>query len=125
MKPNGIGSPSQISPPKNPDDDPERTEMREAAEAMESVFVESLFQAMRDTVPKNECSLDNQASQIYQGMLDTEHAKIASKTHTFGLADQSVAYLESVRYPGVRSTGGTNEGSATRIEPRSQDIRKP
>lgn len=69
-----------------------------AAEGMEAMFMDYLMQVMRKTVPKSEFSMDSQASEIYQGMLDSEYAQKAIQAGGVGLSDQIIAYLESQRY---------------------------
>jgi Rod binding domain-containing protein len=103
----------------------------QAAQGMESMFLNYMLKVMRDTVPKNEMDLESPATGIYRGMQDTEIAQRAAHAGGIGLADQIVAYLESQRYTlprgqgvparaetanavssnhGARSTGGTHEG---------------
>ena len=86
-----------------------------AAQGMESMFLDYMMKVMRQTVPKNEFSMDSPAIEIYRGMLDSEIADRASKTQGVGLADQIIDYLDSARYTEIRnrrppSTGGTHEG---------------
>jgi|GEM_PF-6557263 len=71
----------------------------EAAEQMEALFIDQLFQAMRNSVPESEFSLENHATKIYKSMLDTELAKNAAQAHSLGLSELLVAHLESQRYP--------------------------
>lgn len=98
---------------------------REAAEGMETMFLDYMFKVMRETVPKDELGLDNAATGIYQGMLDSEVAQKAARANGVGLADQIVAYLEARGYNGrqgrtndgasmnsVSRTGGTNAGQS-------------
>lgn len=82
-------------------------ETRKAAEGMESMFLDYLMQTMRKTVPKSEMSLDNNASEIYQGMLDSESAQRAARAGGVGLAEQIVAYLHRARYTQERAAAPT------------------
>jgi len=102
----------------------------EAAEGMETMFVDYLMKVMRETVPKNDMDLNNPASEMYQGMLDSENAQNAVKAGGVGLTDTIIAYLAPQSYTldqrqmnasekapaktlkevGRRSTGGINEG---------------
>lgn len=81
--------------------------MLQAAEGMEAMFLDYMMKVMRQTVPKNDMDLQSPATEIYQGMLDSETAQKAARTGGIGLADQIVAYLESRRY-----TGKTGETAA-------------
>lgn len=112
-----------------PDIDIEKVDpqLREAAEGMEAMFVDYLMQTMRKTVPKNDFSMDSPATQIYQGMADSEMAQKAAKSgRGIGLAQQIIEYtMASQGLPargkeaynhkesegsGVNRTGGTNAG---------------
>lgn len=123
--PTALG-PSSVPPsPPNRDRDQVHPKIREAAEGMESMFLDYMMRVMRQTVQKSEMSLDNSASEIYQSMLDSEYAQQAVKTGGVGLADQIIAYLEGQRYtlergnspspgqmdrPAARTGGTQNEG---------------
>jgi Rod binding domain-containing protein len=70
----------------------------EAAEGMETMFVDYLMKVMRQTVPKNEMDLENPASEMYQGMLDSENAQNAVRAGGVGLTDTIIAYLAPQSY---------------------------
>jgi len=61
--------------------------LREACQEMESVFLNQVLSTMRSTVPPNALLGRSQAEDIFQGMLDQEYAKSASKTGSIGLAE--------------------------------------
>ena len=112
--------------PKSRDDiDPE---IRKAAEGLESLFMDTMFRTMRGTVQKSELSLENSATGIYRGMLDSEIAKTSAKQNSIGLADQIVAYLESRGYNNSSSqarTGGTYESKSKQsIDPVQHSVHK-
>ncbi len=73
-------------------------EVLKSAQGMEAMFVDLMLQSMRKTVPKNDLGLDSQATEIYQGMYDTEVADRAAKHGGLGIAEQVVAYLERAGY---------------------------
>jgi Rod binding domain-containing protein len=84
---------------------------RDAAQGMEAMFLDYMMQTMRKSVGKSEMSMDNGASEIYQGMLDSEYSQRAARAGGVGLAEQIVAYLQSARYnegEAARGTGGTS-----------------
>lgn len=103
-----------------------------AAEGMEAMFLDYMMKVMRQTVPKGEMDLENQGTEVYRSMLDSEVAQKAAHAGGIGLADQIVAYLEMQRYNPIQgprvpqashggstvgpksSTGGTNEGQSVR-----------
>ena len=117
---------------RNRDDvDPQ---IRKAAEGMETMFMDYMMKTMRGTVEKNDLDLENSATEIYRGMLDTETVQRAVHQGGVGLADQIIAYLEARSYnkpkgPATEgavqsrsplkeiakgSTGGTHEGEPIR-----------
>ncbi len=80
----------------------------EAADGMEAMFVDYMLKVMRQTVPKGELVEQSAATEIYQGMLDSEIAQKAARSKGFGLSDQIIAYLNSRSY-----TGNTGAGART------------
>jgi flagellar protein FlgJ len=84
----------------------------QAAEGMEAMFLDYMLKVMRETVPKSDMDLENQATGIYRGMMDSEVAQKAARAGGVGLADQIVAYLESQRYtdPRARMAPPTGQG---------------
>ncbi len=88
-----------------------------AGEAMEGMFLDYMMKVMRETVPKGEFS--SPATEIYQSMLDSEHAQKAAHAGGIGLADMVIAYLESQRYN--RITGGSHEGQPIRTKPSTRE----
>tara|TARA_Y100000590_G_scaffold464729_1_gene634896 strand:- start:1589 stop:2035 length:447 start_codon:yes stop_codon:yes gene_type:complete len=109
---------SQVSP-----------ELVKAAEGMETMFINHLMKTMRKTIPKNEMDLENHATKIYRGMLDSEYSKVAARNNGIGLADQIIAHMTPNRYtesgspttpaPKTR-TGGTYEGQSKPTDLKSK-----
>lgn len=69
-----------------------------AAQGMEAVFLNTMIESMRKTVPENELSMNNHATEIYRSMLDNEMAQKVSQNNSVGLSDLIIDYLESHRY---------------------------
>jgi flagellar protein FlgJ len=65
----------------------ERAKIAELAEQFESIFMDTVFQSMRKTVPKSELFGGGNAEDIFRNMLDSEYAKLMSKGRSTGLAD--------------------------------------
>jgi len=78
-------------------------QIREAAEGLEAMFVNNMLTAMRGTVQESEFSLENPATKIYRGMLDSEVAGQIARNNSVGLADQIIAYLEQRSYNGKQA----------------------
>jgi Rod binding domain-containing protein len=53
---------------------------QEVAESFSSLFLETMLQAMRKTVPKSGFMDGGNSEEIYRSMLDAEYAKIMSQT---------------------------------------------
>jgi Rod binding domain-containing protein len=70
----------------------------EAADGLETMFMDYLMKTMRETVPKNDMDLENGATAIYRGMLDQEYAQKAVKAGGVGLSDTIIAYLAPESY---------------------------
>lgn len=99
-KPMEMGKPSFAPPFTAPVADRSKVDPQilEAAEGMETMFLDYMLKVMRDTVPKNDMDLESPATKIYRGMMDSEYAKAASKHGGIGLADEIIAYLQSRGY---------------------------
>jgi len=111
-----------LVPPENPKADQKvdrnvSSEMRKAAEGLESVFTTQMMKAMRATVEPSEFSLHNSASDIYQGMLDEEYSDIASHTNSLGLSEQIIDYwLREAASPKYNQ----GKGAKSRTQARSE-----
>ncbi len=80
-------------------------QLLKSAIGMESMFLNHMMRVMRQTVPKNDMNLESPATEIYQGMLDSEYAEKAAHRGGIGLADQIIAYLDPQRYNQMRGQG--------------------
>lgn len=76
--------------------------IREAAEGLEAIFLNTMLQAMRGTVESSELSLENSATKLYRGMLDAEVAESTARNNSVGLVDQIIAYLDQRSYTNTK-----------------------
>ena len=68
--------------------------LREAAEGMEANFMKQMVRAMRASVDENEETKNNQAIQLFRGMLDDHYAEQAARQASGGgIAEMIVRYL--------------------------------
>jgi flagellar protein FlgJ len=88
----------------------------EAAEGMESMFLDYMLKVMRQTIPKNEMDLESPATDIYRGMMDGELAKKVAHQGGIGLADQLIAYLDSKGYH-LPNTNQLSDGHKVKEKP--------
>lgn len=72
----------------------EESHLRQAAQEMEALFLDQLFQAMRQTVPQDSLGLDSPATRVYRQMLDSQYAQKAAERGGIGLAEQIIAYFK-------------------------------
>ena len=90
--------------------------LKKSAEKMEAMFLKKMFDVMRKTVPESQMSLQNQATDIYRGMLDQKIAdKAASLGGNIGLAEEIVEHYQRGGYNQIREprgTGGTYESQS-------------
>ena len=71
----------------------DRPGMKKAAEDFESLFLNIVLKAMRDTVPKSGLIDGGNAEDIYKGMLDEEYSKMMAQQRHTGLADNIEAFM--------------------------------
>ena len=54
-----------------------REQLKQTAQSLQSVFVEQLFKAMRDTVPQDGLTSGGQGEDMFRSMLDQQAAEMA------------------------------------------------
>lgn len=81
---------------KRPDIDTDpREQLKSTAQSLQSVFVEQLFKAMRDTVPQDGLTSGGQGEDMFRTMLDQQAAELAPGQwqHAGSLSDAVVRQL--------------------------------
>lgn len=92
-----ITSPSAMVPPAPGE---QEKKLRKAAGDLEGLFVQQLFKAMRDTVPKEEGIVSGGAGEdMFTGLLDQHLAAETPKGNPSGIAEALYRQL-SHRLPG-------------------------
>jgi flagellar protein FlgJ len=61
--------------------------LRESCREFEAIFVQQMYQAMRKNVPNDGLLPRDNATQIYQDMLDTQMARETAKGKGIGLGE--------------------------------------
>jgi flagellar protein FlgJ len=86
----GVGSPAAAA-----DTSEARQRLRQAVRQLEGIFVQQLFQAMRETVPKDGITDGGAGEQMFTGMLDERLAGLvpAQWDHD-GLSDAILRQLQ-------------------------------
>ena len=68
--------------------------LKKTCQDFEAIFVQSLFKSMRKTVPDGGVFKKDNATAIYQDMLDQEIAKNISQKQSVGLAEKMYRQME-------------------------------
>jgi len=66
----------------------------EAAQGMETLFVEQMLAEMRKSVPENDIIPVSNGEKIFRQMLDSEYARMISRSSSLGIADMVLAELQ-------------------------------
>ncbi len=84
------------APPRLPGNASDEARLREVSQEFESIFVEQMLSAMRDTLsPESRLLHGGFAEEVFDDMLYREYARILSKSGGFGLADMVFDELSS------------------------------
>lgn len=91
--------PTILLPPtaKNPDTSRalrDRESLQQSCRDFEALFLHSLLQSMRKTVPESELFEENTSTDIYRDMLDMEIANQIARQQSTGLAEQMYRQME-------------------------------
>ncbi len=62
-------------------------ELRRLADQLQGVFIQQLFQAMRDTVPESGSAFGRAGSEMFGGIMDEHLAEVASAKLERGLGE--------------------------------------
>jgi len=76
------------APPKN------RKALKKSCQDFEAIFIQSMFNAMRKTVPDSGLLTKDNSTSMYQEMLDQEIATKISQKQSIGLAEQMYRQME-------------------------------
>jgi peptidoglycan hydrolase FlgJ len=68
--------------------------LKKSCQDFEAIFVQSLFKAMRKTVPESGLFEKDTSTATFQDMLDQEIASKISRKQSVGLADQMYRQME-------------------------------
>ena len=71
----------------------ERQEIRQISNEFESLFLNLVLKAMRDTVPKSGLVDGGNAEDIYKSLLDDEYTKMMAAQRSTGIADNIEEFL--------------------------------
>lgn len=104
---NGLGG---LNGPKhNPE--AKAKKLREACEGFESIFIQKMWQEMRNAVPKTGMLIGRE-ERFWQDMYDQELSKSMTKAGGIGLADMMYEQLSRNLVSASRSAAGLSQGAA-------------
>ena len=95
--------------------------LREACEGFESIFIQKMWQEMRNTLPKTNM-LQGREEQFWQSMYDQELAKSMTTAGGIGLADMMYAQLSRNLVSASRSTASSAGGMPSGFTPQVASI---
>ena len=104
---NGLGGVSG----RKLDPEAKAKKLREACEGFESIFIQKMWQEMRNTVPKTGM-LQSREERYWQDMYDQELAKSMTKAGGVGLADMMYEQLSRGLGDASRAAAGSAAGGA-------------
>lgn len=87
-----LGSAQQI--PGKPSANADKKALKKSCQDFEALFIQSLFKAMRKTVPESELFKKNNATSMFEEMLDQEISSTMARTQSVGIADQMYRQME-------------------------------
>lgn len=77
----------------------DRASLKQACQEFEAIFIESMFKAMRKTIPDGGLFEKDHATEMYQAMIDQEIAANIAQHQGLGLADQMYKQMEKLLPP--------------------------
>ncbi len=89
---NGLLAAAKASDPQSLPKD--RKALKKSCQDFEAIFIQSMFKAMRKTVPESGLFGKDNSSVMYQDMLDQEIASKISQKQSIGLAEQIYRQME-------------------------------
>ncbi len=74
--------------------DMDRQALKKSCQDFEAIFIQSLFQAMRKTVPENSLFAQNSTTAMFEEMIHQELAATMARTQSIGIAEQMYRQME-------------------------------
>ena len=76
-----------------------RAALKKSCQDFEAIFIQSVFKAMRKTVPEGGIFAKSTSTETFREMLDQEIATNISRKQSVGLADQLYRQMEKTLPP--------------------------
>jgi flagellar protein FlgJ len=80
--------------PGKPSANANKKVLKKSCQDFEALFLQSVFKAMRKNVPESDLFKKNNATSMFEEMLDQELASTMARTQSIGIADQMYRQME-------------------------------
>jgi len=110
LKPGGVNS--QAMPLKAvgaPDREDKQADLKKACSEFESLFLNYMLKAMRETVPKTGLLSGGRAESVYSSMMDMHLSREIAMKRSIGLASFFQKHLDPVTNPETEITNRNSE----------------
>lgn len=89
-----MGSAQHI--PGKPSANADKKALKKSCQDFEALFLQSVIKAMRKNVPEDGLFKKNNATSMFEEMLDQEMASTMARTQSIGIADQMYRQMEKI-----------------------------
>lgn len=98
------------------------SELRDAAEQFESVFINMMLKTMRSTIPEGQGFIEkSHATQTYESMLDEEMSNGMAKGGGFGLSD--MIYKSLVKRAEMEDSVQNNDVKDVDVKEKNKEVK--
>ena len=98
----------------------QKEKLRQAASDLESLFVEQMFQAMRNATPENSLTSGGSGEKMFREMMDREMAKSISSGPGLGIG--AMMYRQLAEQAGLESNSAAAPGAQPSNAPKGGTV---
>ncbi len=69
------------------DESGKQNAVQKTSQEFEALFIQQMFQSMRQSIPEGGLLKKDNATRIYEEMLDAERARVMARQQSLGIAD--------------------------------------
>jgi len=89
-----LGSAQKV--PAKPSASADKKALKKSCQDFEALFIQSVIKTMRKNVPEGGLFKKNNATSMFEEMLDQEMASTMARTQSIGIADQMYRQMEKI-----------------------------
>ena len=82
--------------PGKPSASADKKALKKSCQDFEALFIQSVIKTMRKNVPESGLFKKNNATSMFEEMLDQEMASTMARTQSIGIADQMYRQMEKI-----------------------------